>query len=100
MDLQLREKIYCTVYFKSMKFIVQMLLTTEHRFITSGKCLFQNSFNGPYVHSIISRSHSDTSFAAAVSERARKGAFSWATSRAFFLAEFQILVLLKSRWIY
>lgn len=37
-----------------MKFIVQMLLTTEHHFITFGKCLFQNSFNGPYVHSLLS----------------------------------------------
>lgn len=28
---------YCTVYFKSMKFIVLMLLATEHHFITSWK---------------------------------------------------------------
>lgn len=67
----------CTVYLKSMKFIVLMLLTSEHRFITFGKCLFQNSFNGPSVHSVVSRSPSSTS-AAVSSEHTSPGAFSLA----------------------
>lgn len=66
---------YCTVYFKSMKFIVLMLLATEHRFITSGKCLFQNSFNGPYVHSVISRLLFWHQLAAMISEHISQGAF-------------------------
>lgn len=69
---------YYTVYLKSMKFIVLMLWATEHPFITSGKYLFQNSFNGPYVHSVISRLLFWHQLAALISEHISKGAFSYA----------------------
>lgn len=92
---------YCTVYFKSMKFIVLMLLATEHHFITSGKCLFQNSFSGSYVHSVISRLLFWHQLAAMISEHISKGAFSCAVSaRAYLVADIQILMFLKSRWSY
>lgn len=72
---------YCTVYFKSMKFIVLMLLATEHRFITYGKCLFQNSFNGPSVHSLISGLLARHQLAAMISEHRGQGAFHRAAHR-------------------
>lgn len=88
----------CTVYLKSMKFIVLMLLTSEHRFITFGKCLFQNSFNGPCVHSVVSRSLFSTS-AAVRSEHTSPGASPSRSIQSLLSCSSQIWML-KSRWIY